>query len=402
MSENLIPKNNIIVVVPVYNHTATIYDVVSRSLKYFPEVLVIDDGSQEDVATALAGLDVKIIRHESNRGKGQAILTAARYAKENNKTHILTIDADGQHYPGQIPDFIESVNNNPDAIIIGVRKFSSEIPFSSRFGRSFGNFWVRIQTGFKINDIQSGYRVYPVFVLEKIKFMFRTFAFENEVIVKALWAGVPIKEIDINVFYPDNEKRITHFCKIRDNVKLTVLNTYLTIRSVIPWPHLQIRYKNGTFYDIMHPVKILKELLVKSNTPLKLALSSSLGVFLGALPLIACHTLIIIYITSFLRLNKIIAIATSQICMPPLVPALCIEVGYYLRFGKFLTLENVSSLPEASFLGLGYMGVQRLAEWFVGALVIGPLLAVVTGIVVFILSLNAQKTVLWIQKRKTH
>jgi len=257
-----------------------------------------------------------------------------------------------------------------------------------------------MQTGFKINDIQSGYRVYPVLVLEKFKFMFHTFAFENEVIVKALWAGVSVKEIAINVFYPDNEKRVTHFCKIRDNLKLTALNTYLTIRSIIPWPHLQIKYENGIFYDIRHPVKILKELLVKSDTPLKLALSSSLGVFLGALPLIACHTLVIIYITSLLRLNKIIAIATSQICMPPLVPALCIEAGYFLRFGKFLTLENASSLSQASFLELGSMGLQRLAEWFIGSLVIGPLLALVTGIVVFILSHNAQKTVLWIQKKR--
>jgi uncharacterized protein (DUF2062 family) len=230
--------------------------------------------------------------------------------------------------------------------------------------------------------------------------MFRTFAFENEIIVRALWAGVSVKEIAIDVFYADKETRVTHFHKIRDNLKLTVLNTYLTIRSILPWPHVQIKYENGTFYDIRHPVKILKESLAKSDTPAKLALSASLGVFLGALPLIACHTLAIIYVTSLLRLNKIIAIAISQICMPPLVPALCIEVGYFLRFGKFLTLENFSSLSEVSFLELGHMGLQRLAEWFIGSLVVGSLLALVTGIIVFMLSHNAQKTVLWIQKKR--
>lgn len=400
--QNTVSQDKILIVIPVYNHTATIRDVVCRCLKYLPDVLVVDDGSREDVVAAIAGLDIKIIRHKHNRGKGQAILTAARYARENIKTHILTLDADGQHYPEQIPDFIESVSKHPDAIIIGVRDFSaSDVPFSSRFGRGFGNFWVRIQTGVKIKDIQSGYRAYPVSVLNNLRLMFRTYAFEDEVIVRALWAGVPVREVAIEVFYPSAEKRVSHFHKFRDNLKLTILNTYLTVRSITPWPHLQIQYENGTFYTIRHPIKILRGLLEKHNSPLVLALAASLGVFLGALPLIACHTIVIIYVASLLRLNKIIAIATSQICMPPLVPAMCIEVGYFLRFGKFLTLENISSLSEVSFLELGSMGLERLAEWFIGALVVGPLLAVVTGIIIFILSRNAQKTILWIQKRKT-
>ncbi|MHC4099102.1 MAG: DUF2062 domain-containing protein, partial [Planctomycetota bacterium] len=176
---------------------------------------------------------------------------------------------------------------------------------------------------------------------------------------------------------------------------------YLTLRSIIPWPHLQIQYENGIFFTISHPLKILKELYGNRNHPMKLALAGSLGVFLGALPLIGCHTLVIIYVASHLRLNKLLAITTSHICMPPIVPALCIEAGYYIRFGKFITLENVSSLSDTSFLELGYMALQRLAEWFIGALVIGPVLAVICGIIIFILSLNIQKTILWTQNRKT-
>jgi glycosyltransferase involved in cell wall biosynthesis len=400
--QNTVPPNNILIVIPVYNHAATVRDVVSRCQKYLTDVLVVDDGSEEDVTALLDGLNVKVIRHELNRGKGQAILTAAHYARENNKTHILTIDADGQHYPEQIPDFIESVNKHPDSIIMGVRDFSaSGVSFGSRFGRAFGNFWVRIQTGIKIKDIQSGYRVYPVFVLNNLKYMFHTYAFEDEVIVRALWAGVPVRELAVKVYYPAREKRISHFRKIPDNLKLTILNTYLTLRSIVPWPHLQIQYENGIYCTISHPLKILKELYGNRNHPMKLALAGSLGVFLGALPLIGCHTLVIIYVASHLRLNKLLAITTSHICMPPIVPALCIEAGYYIRFGRFITLENVSSLSDTSFLELGYMALQRLAEWFIGALVIGPVLAVICGIIIFILSLNIQKTILWTQNRKT-
>ncbi len=394
--------NKVLVVIPVYNHKDTIRDIVSRCLKYHPDVLVVDDGSEQNVESLLSDLNVTIIRHEQNRGKGQAILTAANYAENHNITHIITLDADGQHYPEHIPEFIAAANEHPDATILGVRDFnSSDAPFSSRFGRAFGNFWVRLQTGFKVRDIQSGYRMYPVYVLNNLKYLFRTFAFEDEVIVRSLWAGVPVEEIAVNVFYPGKANRVSHFNKFRDNLNLTLLNIYLTFRSIIPWPHHQIQYKNGEFLLINDRLKIAKELLLNHSHPFKMAMAGSLGVFLGALPLIGCHTLVIIFFASLFRLNKILAIATSQICMPPVVPAICIEVGYFIRFGKFITFSDFSSLSGVTFMQLGYLGLQRLAEWFIGALIVGPILAVIVSIILFALSLNIQKTILWTQNRKT-
>lgn len=388
--------NSILVVVPVYNHASSIRDVVQRCLIYSPDILVVDDGSQDNVTSALAGLPITIIRHERNLGKGQAILTAARYAGEHQKTHFITIDADGQHFPEQIPDFIAASSEHPDSIILGVRDFaSSNVQFSSRFGRAFGNFWVKLQTGIKIRDIQSGYRLYPVFVLNHLKFLFHTDAFEDEVIVRALWAGVSVQQIDVKVHYPGPDKRTSHFHKFHDNLRLMILNTHLTIRAIFPWPHLQIQYQNGTFSAISRPFEILRELLRNRSHPLKLALAGSLGVFLGTLPLIGCHTIVILYLASYFRLNKMLAITTSQICMPPIVPAICIETGYYLRYGRFLTLDNASSfLSNASFLDLGYMGAQRLAEWFLGSLLVGPALAaIVSGIILLALSFNIQKSI---------
>jgi glycosyltransferase involved in cell wall biosynthesis len=393
--------NDILIVIPVYNHASTVRAVALGCLEHHQDVLVVDDGSKDDVAAALVGLDVQLIRHEYNKGKGQAILTAAEYAARSNKTHIITIDADGQHCPGDIPQFIKAAQDDPASIVIGVREFgSSNAPFSSRFGRVFGNFWVRLQTGVRVMDIQSGYRAYPVFVLNNLKYMFRTYAFEDEVIVRALWAGVVVQHLAVSVHYPPRADRVSHFRKFTDNLKLTVLNTYLTMRSVFPWPHRQIQYDNGQYFIVSHPVKILRNSLAEEGHPSRLAMAGALGVFLGALPLIACHTLAIIYVASLLRLNKIVGIATSQICIAPLVPALCIETGYYLRFGKFLTLAGASSLSRASFMEIGYMGVQRIAEWFIGSLVIGPILAVVVGLVIFCLSLSIQRTMLWNESRK--
>lgn len=393
------PQTKILPVIPVYNHTETIRDVATRCLDYLPNVLIVDDGSREAVSSKVSGLNVALVRHDFNLGKGHAILTAANYAREHNFTHIITLDADGQHFPDDIPVFLSAIEHHPESIILGVRDFTAAaIPGSSRFGRAFGNFWVRLQTGVKIRDIQSGFRAYPVYVLQNLSYLFHTFAFEDEVIVRALWAGVSVNEIPVKVYYPDKNHRISHFRKFTDNLKLTILNTHLTIRSILPWPHTQIRHENHQFYSISHPVMIVKNLLSDRQNPMMLAMSTAIGILLGTLPLIACHTIAIIYAASMMRLNKIMAVAASQFCAPPIVPALCIELGYYLRFGRFLTLKNLSSLADASFNELGYMGIQRLAEWLMGSLVLGPLLAIAAGIAVYVVSLCVQKTLLRSQK----
>jgi glycosyltransferase involved in cell wall biosynthesis len=385
----------ILTVIPVYNHGNTIVAVAERAIQHSQHVLVVDDGSKDEVAPLLLQPGIICIRHDSNRGKGQAILTAVEYAAQHGFSHIITLDADGQHNPEQIPDFMSNIMLHPDSIILGVRDFNSTaVPGSSRFGRAFGNFWVRIQTSVKINDIQSGFRAYPVHVLQNLQYLFRTFAFEDEVIVRALWAGVSVREIPVSVYYPDKNKRISHFRKLTDNVKLTILNTWLTVRSFIPWPHPQIRFENNQFYTIYQPVTVIKMLLSDRQQPWMLALAGGLGVFLGALPLIACHTLAIIYAASMLRLNKIVAVAASQLCAPPLVPVICIELGYYLRFGRFLTFQDAASLTNASLKDLGIMGLGRLMEWFIGAMIVGPLLAVITGIIIFVFSAYVRRMLL--------
>ncbi len=388
------PSENILLVIPVFNHSATIKSVVQKCLRLQQrlDIVVVDDGSTENVADALAGLDVTVLRHEKNRGKGQAILTAARHAEMAGKTHIITLDADGQHYPEQSSDFIDAIQKHPSAIIIGVRNLNADnVPISSKFGRAFGNFWVRVQTGVKMKDIQSGYRAYPVFMLNRLHCLFRSYAFENEVVVRAAWAGIPISQIPIETYYPPQKTRVSHFRRLRDNLKLAMLNFYLTIRSIVPWPHHQYIYENNDWAILSAPLKILKEQLRQRDTPIKLALAGGIGVFIGALPLIAVHSIVIMFVASHLRVCKIVAITASQLCMPPIVPALCIETGYYLRFGRFLTLRNISSLREASFTEIGYFGLQRVAEWFLGALIVGPLLAVVIVVVIYSFALSLQK-----------
>lgn len=369
----------VLVAVPVYNHASTLRAVVLGLLERHPHVLVVDDGSDDLEPEVLAGLPVRMVRHGRNRGKGAAIRTAALEARRQGMSHIVTIDADGQHDPADLPLFLEAVAADPLAVIVGARDFNTEnVPGSSRFGRAFSNFWLRVQTGVILSDVQSGYRAYPLIVLENLRCTENRYSFEVEVLVRAAWAGFRLREVNIRVHYPPKGERVSHFRAFMDNARISLLNTRLTIRAVMPVPHRKFGEDEAGRVSPIHPLKSLQILLRDDATPAGLGLSAALGIFLGTLPLIGIHSIAILLAAGWLRWNKIAALAASQLCMPPLVPALCIEAGHYLRHGVFLT--------EISLRTLGYEAPQRLWEWILGSMLLAPLLAALTGAAVWVLA----------------
>ena len=375
------------IVIPVYNHSKTLRDVVVRALEINAEVMVVDDGSTDRGINSLTGLNVHILNHPVNLGKGAAILTAAKACRQMGMTHLVTVDADGQHNPDDFRRFVPVMQRNPYAIVVGKRNFQAvNIPGLTRFGRNFSNFWFRLQTGHSLGDTQSGFRAYPLVVLEQLKLREKGFAFEVEVLVKAAWAGVKLKEVDVSVYYPPANERISHFHVFRDNLRLTLLNTKLTLRSIAPVPHRQIldlAEDNGKV-SVWHPIRSLKQLLTENASPVRLATAGALGMFLGTLPLIGFHTITILFAAGFFRLNKVAALSTSQLCMPPLVPALCIETGYFLCHGKFLT--------EISLQTLGYQGLERLYEWVIGSLLLAPFLSACIGAIIYLMAFFIKRT----------
>ncbi len=367
----------VLIVIPLYNHADTVRRVAEDSLALGHEVLVVDDGSSDGGAETLAGLPLHLLTHAVNRGKGAAIMTAAAEAARLGFSHIITIDADGQHAAGDIAHFLPPLQQEPMAIVVGTRDFTAaNVPGSSKFGRNFSNFWLRLQTSQILGDTQSGFRAYPVAVLLGLPLSQTRYAFEVEVLVRAAWAGVPLRAVDISVYYPPAAERVSHFRGFMDNFRLTLLNTHLTLRSILPWPHRKLVVEpKGTTVSIFHPWRSMRELLTENSTPGQLAAAAAVGVFLGALPIIALHTVAILFAAGYLRLNKVVAIAASQLTMPPVVPALCIEIGYYLRHGRWLT--------EVSLETLGYQGLERLYEWLLGSLLLGPFLAGATALVIY-------------------
>ncbi len=373
----------ILVVIPHYNHLSTLHSVVQRCRTVWPHVLVVDDGSEAFSPKLLQDVDVQCIVQSANQGKGMAILAGAAWAKEHGFTHIITIDADGQHNPDEIGQFVKEVALCPHALILGVRQFDDTVPFGSRFGRKFGNFWVHVQTGKAVQDIQSGYRCYPVDLLQVLTVWSKRYAFEVEVVVRALWAGFDVREVPVSVSY--TRERISHFSKWKDNWRLTVLNTYLTIRSMLPIAHRQYKYEGEKIVRRSY-WQTLQDNLAAPGSVLRNALSAAWGIFCGSIALPGIRQVWLFWGIGWWNLNRLVGISFEKICIGPFVPAVCIEVGYFLRHGHWLT--------EFTLTTLGKQIMQRVWEWVLGSLVVAPCLAGIAFLLVVVFG--------WALRRSLH
>lgn len=342
-----------ITVVPVYNHPATVLDILQKCLSETDHpVLIVDDGSDVSVESMYLNSQdinprVHFIRHEKNKGKGAALLTATEYSVAAGYTHMVTIDADGQHEPADIKKLTASALLNPWAVILGDRQMNTaNVPKSSVFGKAFSNFWVKYETDLKVSDSQSGFRIYPLFYLQTMKFVSCRYDFEVEVLTRMVWKGVEIVSVGIQVNYFPPEKRVTHFHKIKDNLRLVVLNTILVCVS----------------------------LLKRNDAPLKSAFATSVGVFVGCLPLYGLHTFIIAALAFILRINFVYLFLGTQISIPPMVPVIILGAKYFS--------ELLTGHPPTGFFGFSH-------DWILGIATFGAVAALLVGILVYFLKRNA-------------
>lgn len=228
------------VVVPVYNNAATVRRIALACRTHVARVVVVDDGSTDaDLAGMFANTDITVLRHAVNRGKGAALLTALDHVAQQGGEFLVTLDADGQHDPADLPAFLRGLRR--DAVLIGAREYAARNRSGwSRFGVKFSNFWFRIETGLTVADTQSGFRGYPVWALKALRFGTRAYDWEIEVLVRSAWAGLSIVTTPIRVHYPPRAERITHFRPWLDNWRLTCLHTRLVGRALLPFPHRRL------------------------------------------------------------------------------------------------------------------------------------------------------------------
>lgn len=233
--KQLLHDRGICVIIPVYNNAGTIADVVERTLLHCDDVIVVNDGSTDSTKECLERIPgITIINSPKNEGKGAALRRGFRKALELGFSYAITIDADGQHYPEDIPLFLEANIKHPGCLIVGSRDLKGVVRSKgSSFANSFSNFWFCVQTLHKLPDTQTGYRLYPLRKLRGLSFLTSRYEAELELLVFASWHGVKLVSKPINVFYPKPEERVSHFRPGLDFTRISILNTVLCILAVV-------------------------------------------------------------------------------------------------------------------------------------------------------------------------
>jgi glycosyltransferase involved in cell wall biosynthesis len=219
--------------VPAYEAAETVGRVVDelRDALAVP-VVVVDDGSSDATGYVAGAHGAEVVRHEHNRGKGEAILTGLRHALRSGARVAVTVDADGQH-PAEAARTVIEASDDARALVLGVRDLAGAgAPRSNRFGNGVSNFFLSTFAGRPLRDTQCGLRRYPVAQTLALGTRARGYAFEAEVVLRAVAEGWPLVEVEIPVVYPPESERRTHFRKVRDPARIvaTVVRTALELR----------------------------------------------------------------------------------------------------------------------------------------------------------------------------
>lgn len=234
-----------VVLIPSYNSGKLLRRTVSEVLAVWPDVVVVSDGSQDGSQHALDDLllhhaGLHLVRLQRNGGKGRAVLYGAQWAEQAGFTHILTMDADGQHPAQDLPDFMAAGRQNPQAMILGKPVFGPEAPAVRVWGRKLSNGLVWLETGGAVQDCLFGFRIYPLKpflqAMRMSRFM-RGFDFDPEIAVRLVRMGVPACNKATPVRYLEkSEGGISHFHYGRDNARLIFMHVRLILTFV--WKRL--------------------------------------------------------------------------------------------------------------------------------------------------------------------
>ena len=231
-------KGDFAVIIPVYNHEHTIESVTKQTLALNIPVFVVDDGSTDSTPERIANLGgMHALHHDENRGEGAAISTGFAEASKV-ADWAITLDADGQHNPEEAFKLIQAIPENKRPIVVGVREGMNEkhVPWTSRFGRKFSNFWVFLSGGPRMIDSQSGFRIYPLPEAMNLNVIAKRFQFEIEILVRAGSEKIPVIEAPISVSYPKRFERISHFRPFIDFLRNTRTFARLITWRILSYP----------------------------------------------------------------------------------------------------------------------------------------------------------------------
>ena len=375
------------VIIPTYNNHLTLAHVIDSVSAFTSDIVVVNDGSTDSTTEILrtykSQFSYHVVHHQVNKGKGVALQTGFKYAFEQGYLYAITIDSDGQHMADDLPKFLDKLEDNPAAIIMGARNMEqASVPKKSSFGNNVSNFWFKFETGINLPDTQSGYRLYPIYLLQNMRWFTRKYEFEIEVMVRAAWRGINIIAVPVSVYYAPRETRITHFRPFKDSFRVGVLNSVLVVIAVLYIKPLQIlqKIRKTGFKNFLKTHFLNAEESNKAK-----ALSVALGIFMGIVPLWGFQMLIGIFLASLLKLNKVIVLTTANISIPPMIP--------FILYFSYLTGGNVMGNPsnkvnlsrDLSWKLFKNNPLNDLLQYYVGGTVLALLAGIGAGILAYLL-----------------
>ena len=382
------PDSAVFLVIVVRNHARTLPAMVQSALAAGHDLLVIDDGSDDNGLEAIAGLPCRTMRFAAPRGYGAAVREGASLAAQLGCETMVTMAGDGRHDPTDIRLLAaEAIRREGPCLVVGSSRDRRDLA-GSGLRIADTRFWIRLECGLDLPDPASIFRLYPVKELLALKFRFGSTHFATESIVRFAWSGLPVVSVDFANPGPPKGVEPGIFGRIRERLSLAWLHGRLVARRLLPLSHQRFVPEDSLHRKMVdtfsqNPFRVLGRVCREHTSPLWLAMAVWLGIFMGALPLFSVHTIAIIYVAHRLHLNKVAAVAASQFCMPPVVPVLCIQVGYYLRKGELLL--------DFSWQRWLLEIHERFWEWLIGSLLLGPLLGLLGAGVLYWMAARLQR-----------
>lgn len=366
------------VLIPTYNNEKTVVQVIQEVQQYTTDVLVINDGSTDRTSILLAELNgIETIQYKDNVGKGHALRQGLKWAIDKSFDYAITIDSDGQHFAEDIPVFVEAIEKDPGSFFIGVRNIKEEnMPKKNTFGNKFSNFWFKIETGISLPDTQSGYRLYPLKAVDSLNLFTKKYEFELEVMVKLAWKNVPIQTVPVKVHYPKGKERVTHFRPTIDFTRIGVLNTYLVTLALLWYTPKRLisAINKQSIKDFVQRSFFNPEESVRS-----IVFSVAFGVFMGVIPIWGYQLAAALLLAHLLKLNKAMVAVAANISIPPFIPFILYGS---LKTGQIILGRNTNIFKEQ----ISFESVKRhLGEYILGSFVFAIILAVLSGIIAFVI-----------------
>ncbi len=388
------------VIAPTFNNARTLCNILDRLERLGYPLIVVNDGSTDATAEQLAAwtnhgraVPITVITHARNRGKAAAMRSGFATAKAAGHTHVATMDTDGQLDPEDIPALFRVATESRDALVLGVRRRDiPDCPKSSHFAWWMTALGIFLETGRRVLDSQCGLRVYPLQVIEFIRCRSGRYAFESEVITRALWAGSSLVTVPVTCRYLPHSERVSHFKPWRDGMHSFFMHFALTVRRVIPWPLPGLDRHRGfggniaqraaardsvkqlsgirKWWNWVDPLTVWRQVRTDRFEQLLVAAALGIGAFVGNMPMGGWQILLAAYVAKRTHVHAIPVVATSLLCLSPITESLsklAIGTGYLLLH---FSLPNLDVLVPEHLTHW-----QRLARvpvaWPIGAIIVG-------------------------------